>query len=123
MSKSLDLTFLYYFSCASICVLETKINGLAKGTPPAKVFHWLCYDRTAQQFQKLGFKSMGLEGNRDYRKFVQGELWFDASEAWFELQTGTIKQEFRLEVNEHNSVSAELRSQVHDFLHRQERCG
>ena len=117
MSKALDLEFLYYFSCASIYVLEVKINGLDEGTPPDRVYHWLYYDRASQQFQKLGFKSMGSEGGRDFRKFVQGGLWFDASRARLELQTCTIAKEFTLEVNEANSIPEELVSLVRQFLH------
>ena len=117
MSKILDLEFLYYFSSASIHVLEAKIKGLDEGAPPDRVFHWLCYDRTTQQFQKLDFKSMSSEDNRSYRKFVQGELWFDASAARLEWQTGTITKEVTLQVNQPNTLPDQLNSQVHDFLH------
>jgi hypothetical protein len=115
MSKPLDLKFLYYFSCASILVLEVKIDGLDERTPIDSVFHWLYYDRASEQFQKLGFKSMGSEGGRDYRIFEQGELWFDASHAILKL-TNSISKEFALEVNQMSSISDELISQVQDFL-------
>ncbi|MDA0745323.1 MAG: hypothetical protein O2954_02320 [bacterium] len=116
MSNPLNLQFLYYFSSTSIHVLEVKINGLKEGTPPGKVYHWLCYDRTSQQFQKLAFKSMGSEGGREYRIFEQAELWFDASQANLKLQTGATSQEFTLDVKEINSIPDELQAQVQHFL-------
>ena len=118
MSESLDLRFLYYFSCASMYVLEAKINGLEEGTPLDRVYHWLYYDRTSQQVQKLSFKSMDSEGGREYRTFEQGKLWFDASQASFRLKTRTSSKEFTLDVNEVNSIPDELISQVQHFLQR-----
>jgi len=119
MGKPLDLEFLYYFSNASMYVLEAKINGLGEGVPPDRVFHWLRYDRTLQQFQRLRFKSMGSDGGMDYRIFAQGALHFNGSEARLELHAGSDREEFELEVNEPNSVPEELAAQVDDFL-RQE---
>ena len=116
MSESLDLKFLYYFSCASVYVLEAKINGLEEGTPPDRVYHWLYYDRTSQQIQKLGFKSIGSEGGREYRTFEQGELWFDASQASLKLKTRS--KEFTLDVNEVRSIPDELILQVQHFLQK-----
>ena len=60
---------------------------------------------------------MSSEDNRSYRKFVQGELWFDASAARLEWQTGTITKEVTLQVNQPTTLPAQLTSQVHDFLH------
>ena len=116
MPKLLDLEFLYYFSSDSICILEAKINGLEEGTPPDKIYHWLYYDRTAQQFLKLGFKSMGSQNDRDYREFDQGELWFDASKAKLAMQTVAAAQEFPLRVNPTEAIPADLISRVQHFL-------
>ena len=113
---SLDLEFLYYFSNPSICVLETRINGLEEGTPPDRVYHWLCYDRASQMFQKLGFKSMESEGGRNHRTFEQGQLWFDASQANLRLETGRVSGEYALDVNEVASVPDDLICRVQHFL-------
>lgn len=118
MSKPLDLKFLYYFACASIYVLEVKINGLEEGTPPDRVYHWLYYDRTSQQFQKLGFKSMGSESGRDYRTFEQGQLWFNTSQASLRLETSSPFQEFTLDVNKVTSIPDEFISQIQHFLQK-----
>lgn len=123
MLESLDLKFLYYFSCASICVLEVKILGLEEEAPPGRVYHWLCYDRVSQQFQKLGFKSMGSDGGRAYRKFEQGELWFDASQADLTLTSDTGLEEFTLEVNGVDSIPDEFIALVQYFLqHKLSAC-
>lgn len=119
MAKPLDLEFLYYFSNASMYVLEAKINGLGEGVSPDRVFHWLCYDRTVQEFKRLSFESMGSDGGMDYRIFAQGTLHFNRSEARLELTAGSDSEECELEVNEPGSVPAELASQVDDFLHQQ----
>ena len=116
MAHSLDLSLLYYFSSPSACVLEAKINGLTAGTPPDKVFHWLYFDRSARQFHKLDFKAMGSEGDRHYRVFAQGELWFDASRADLSLQTGQAAGEFALDVLQVDSIAAEFIDQVQRFL-------
>lgn len=114
----LDLEFLYYFSNASMYVLEAKINGLGEGVSPERVFHWLRYDRTLQQFHRLSFKSMGSDGGMEFRIFAQGALHFNESEARLELH-GSDREEHELEVNDPNSVPEELAAQVRDFL-RQE---
>jgi len=119
MGKPLDLEFLYYFSNASMYVLEAKIIGLEEGVSPERVFHWLRYDRTAQQFQRLSFKSMGSDSGMDYRIFAQGALHFNRSEARLELHAGSDRDEYELNVNEPNSVPEELAAQADDFL-RQE---
>lgn len=110
MSKSLDLKFLYHFSHNALHVLEVKINGLPEGTPPGKVYHWLYCDQT--EIQKLEFNSMGSQDNRDYRKFIQGELWFDTSQAELKLQT----QQLTLSVQDPHQVPAKLTERIHKFL-------
>ncbi len=117
MAKPLDLEFLFFFSSASMYVLEAKINGLGEGVPPDRVFHWLRYDRTVQgEIQRLSFKSMGSDGGMDYRIFAQGALHFNRSDARLELHAGSDREEFELEVNEPSSVPEEFASQIDDFL-------
>ena len=116
MAKPLDLEFLYYFSNASMYVLEAKIIGLGEGVSPDRVFHWLHCERTIQQFQRLSFKSMGSDGGMEFRIFAQGALHFNGSEARLELHAGSDRGEYELEVNEPNSVPEELAAQVDDFL-------
>lgn len=119
MPKRLDLQFLYYFSCDEIDVWEVKVNGLETGTPIGLVYHWLCYDRMAKHIQKLQFKSMGKNGERNLRVFEQGDLWFEDTQAGLTLQTGSVLQNFQLGVQVVDAVSEAQFSLVQDFLQKE----
>jgi len=119
MPKMLDLQFLYYFSCDEIDVWEVKVNGLETGTPIGLVYHWLCYDRTARHIQKLQFKSMGKNGERNLRVFEQGHLWFEDTQAGLTLQTGSVLQNFQLGVLAIDAVSKAQFSLIQDFLQKE----
>jgi len=116
MPETLDLKFLYYFSNPSSSVLEVKILNLPEGTPIGKIYHWLSFDQSTQQFQKLSFKSMSSEEGREYRAFDQGDLWFDGSQATMTLNSQTSKITFS--VKNADSVPDNLIAQVQTILQR-----
>jgi hypothetical protein len=119
MSELFDLRILYYFSCDEVDVLEVKINGLEVGTPMDRLYHWLCYDRMAKHIQKLQFKSMGKDGERNLRVFEQGHLWFEDTQAGLMLQTGSVLQNFQLGVQAVDAVSKAQYSLIQDFLQKE----
>jgi hypothetical protein len=106
------LEFLYYFSCESLVVLEAKILGLDEGTPPDQVYHWLCYERSSGQFEKLTFKAMDTKDDKNFREFAQAELSFDTANARLQIRA----QEFILTVHKANSVPDQFTSHVQQFL-------
>ncbi|NKB69744.1 MAG: hypothetical protein GKR89_21955 [Candidatus Latescibacteria bacterium] len=116
MSHPLELSFLYYFSSPAAYVVEARIDGLPQDTPPGQVYHWLHVDRKAQQFHKLVFKGMGTEGDRHYRLFDQGQLWFDESGADLRLEAHGQISKLVFEVLPTDSITAEFTAQVQQFL-------
>ena len=109
-----NLKFLYYFSNPSGSVLESKLLNAPEGTPIGQVYHWLYYNQTKQQFQKLGFKSISAEEGREHRVFDQGQLWFDGSQATLTLDDAS--QDMTLAVNPVSSIPENLIAQVQQFL-------
>ena len=93
------------------------MQGLAEGTPIGRVYHWVYYDRDAEQIFKFGFKAMGKDGNKGFRSFEQGELWFDDSEAGLTLDEN--ERAYTFVVNAVEVVPKRLVDQVQAFL-RQE---
>ena len=115
MNQPLDLSFLYYFKSPSSSMMEVRINGLEKGTPPGQVYHWLFFDHASEQIETMVFKSMGSEDGKEHRCFEQGELWFDASQARLILDGGAVPHSF--EVADGDQISAEVVTRVQQHLH------
>ena len=64
---------------------------------------------------------MGSEQGRQYRKFEQGELWFDSKQAKLWLTTETQQREFSLVVKDVDSIENGLDVQLREFLQRDNR--
>lgn len=76
----LPLACLYGFHGAGGTLLEVKQLDQPAGSAPDAVYHWLWQPAGAGDWQKLGFVAMTREP-RQYRRFAEGELWFDADSA------------------------------------------
>ncbi len=114
-SRPQDIEFLYYFTCDKFAIMEAKIIGLDEATSPDQVYHWLCYDRSKGQFEKLTFKAMGNKNALNYRKFSQAELFFDGQQARLRRPTGGA-QDLVLDVYAPHSLPIQLALEVRHFL-------
>ncbi|SCK11157.1 hypothetical protein [Vogesella sp. LIG4] len=86
----LPLACLYGFHGAGGTLLEVKRLDLPAGSAPDAVYHWLWQPAGSDGWQKLGFVAMASEPQQ-YRRFAEGELWFDAAGA--RLQLGGQQQQ------------------------------
>ena len=111
-----QIEFLYYFSNEKLDIVEAKILGLAADTPPADAYHWLCYERSTQQFEKLKFKAMNRNKDWNYREFLQAKLSFNTQEAHLHWHSNCETEELPLNVNAPQSIPVELVSEVEHFL-------
>lgn len=109
-----QIEILYYFSSETLDIVEAKILDIAADAPPAEVYHWLCYERSAQQFEKLEFKAMGRDKDWHYREFLQAKLSFNTQEA--HLRSDREAEDLVLNVNDSQSVPAQLASEIAEFL-------
>ncbi|MFC3532699.1 hypothetical protein ACFOLG_10940 [Vogesella facilis] len=80
----LPLACLYGFHGAGGTLLEVKRLDLPAGSEPDAVYHWLWQPAGAGGWQKLSFAAMASEP-QPYRRFAEGELWFDADSARLQL--------------------------------------
>ena len=93
MSDPVTYEYLFCFVDKRACLAEVKVRDLPEGTPPARVYHWLYFDRQTQELTRLLFRSMREEDGRGYRQFAQGKLNFDAGEACLDLQDPQVEIE------------------------------
>ncbi len=77
-SKNPEFKFLYAFSNGSDSLVEIKRLDKPAGAPPGEVYAWLVIKDS--NVSKLTFESM-INGEREYRKFLEGELFFDSTKA------------------------------------------
>lgn len=115
-SPPLKIEILYYFSNEELDIVEVKILGLAADTPPAEVYHWLCYERSTQQFEKLNFKAMSRDKDWNYRDFLQAKLSFNTQEAHLQWHSNRETENLALNVSDLHSVPAQFVSQIKQFL-------
>ncbi|WP_174873461.1 hypothetical protein [Vogesella oryzae] len=78
------LQCLYGFSGADGTLLEVKRLDLPAGSAADAVYHWLWQPAGSGGWQKLTFAAMTSEP-QPYRRFAEGELWFDATGARLQL--------------------------------------
>lgn len=111
-----QIELLYYFSNEELDIVEVKILDLAADRPPAEVYHWLCYERSTQQFEKLEFKAMNRDKDWNYREFLQAKLSFNTQEAHLQWHSSSETENLALNVSDLHSVPAQLVSEVKQFL-------
>ena len=80
----LPLRCLFAFHGAAGSLLEIKRLDQPAGSPPEQVYYWLWKPAASHSWQRLDFAAMQTEPVQ-YRRFAQGELWFDASHARLQL--------------------------------------
>ena len=86
------LVCLYGFSGDSGTLLEVKRLDLPAGSAPDAVYHWLWQPAGSRDWHKLTFAAMASTPQQ-YRRFAEGELWFDADAA--RLQLGAVSHSLR----------------------------
>ncbi|MEQ6291195.1 hypothetical protein ACFPAG_11320 [Vogesella sp. GCM10023246] len=86
------LACLYGFSGAGGTLLEVKRRDLPAGSAPDAVYHWLWQPAGSSGWHKLTFVAMA-SAPQQYRRFAEGELWFDANSA--RLQLGAVSHSLR----------------------------
>lgn len=114
---SLNLNFLFHFTCDTHVVVEAKVNDMPEGTPPTGVFYWLLLDRASGDCSRLTFRSMKSEAGQQYRSFDQGELCFDELQAHLQLSSGPVP-ELRLDVCAVEELSDEFRARAYSFVQK-----
>jgi hypothetical protein len=103
--KNPEFNFLYAFSNGSNSLVEIKRLDKPADAPPGEVYAWLVIEDT--KIFKLTFESM-TSGEPEYRKFLEGELFFDSTKAnltfsdkKFELNVEKNPEMFKVIISEY----------------------
>ena len=80
----LPLRCLFAFHGPAGSLLEIKRLDQPPSSPPEQVYYWLWQPAASHGWLRLDFAAMQTEPVQ-YRRFAQGELWFDARQARLQL--------------------------------------